>query len=222
MAEFIGEIFASIFDNHSILATILISMLPIIELKGAIPIGMSVDYWGIYALNGLDSFLFSLLGSSLVVPIIALVFTPIVKWLKKTKVFKSVGLFIDEKVKKHSQKIEGDVQKTNSKKKTIIKWFGIFGFVAVPLPLTGVWTGTCVAVAIGLNMWQTCSSVILGNIVAGLIIMFVCEIFPEITTILSMIFLAIVLIIVIWVIVQIIINSRKKKNETIEKTNTEE
>lgn len=216
MAEFIGGIFASIFGTHSALATIIISMFPIIELKGAIPIGMSVDYWGSYALSGMESFLFSLIGSSIVVPIIALVFTPILNWLKKTKLFKSIGNFIDEKVTKHSQKLEGDIKKSKSKSKAIIKWLGIFAFVAVPLPLTGVWTGTCVAVVIGLKFWQTCLSVILGNIVAGLIIMFVCSIFPEIITILSIIFLAIVLCMLIWVIVQIILNSRKKKIENKE------
>lgn len=188
-------------------------MFPIIELKGAIPIGMSVDYWGSYALSGMESFLFSLLGSTIVVPIIALVFTPILNWLKKTKLFKSIGTFIDEKVRKHSQKLEGDVEKSKSKSKTIVKCLGVFAFVAVPLPLTGVWTGTCVAVAIGLKFWQTCLSVILGNIVAGLIIMFVCSIFPDIITILSIIFLAIVLCILIWLIIQIILNSRKKKSE---------
>ena len=46
MAEFIGGIFSAIFGKHSIIATIIISMFPIIELKGAIPNGMSVDYWG--------------------------------------------------------------------------------------------------------------------------------------------------------------------------------
>ena len=213
MADFIGGIFSTIFGNHSTLATIIISMFPIIELKGAIPIGMSVDYWGEYALGNMESFLFSLIGSSLVVPIIALVFTPILNWLKKTKAFKSIGAFIDNKVRKHSEKLEGDAHKTKSTKKTIIKWLGVFGFVAIPLPLTGVWTGTCVAVAIGLNFWQTCTSIIFGNIVAGLIIMFVCSIFPEIITILSIIFLAIVLCIIIWVIIQIIINSTKQKKD---------
>ena len=222
MADFIGGIFSSVFGNHSIFATILISMFPIIELKGAIPIGMSVDYWGIYALNGVESLLFSLIGSSLVVPIIALVFKPILNWLKKTRVFKSIGTFIDDKVKKHSEKLEGEADKTKSSKKTFIKCLGVFGFVAVPLPLTGVWTGTCVAVAIGLNFWQTCVSAILGNIVAGLIIMFVCSIFPEITTILSIIFLAIVLCIFVWVIVQIIINTRKQKQNIVkEKESTD-
>ena len=90
MAEFIGGIFASIFGTHSGIAIVIISMFPLIELKGGIPVGMSVDFWGNYALNGTQSFLLALLGSCLVVPIIAFAFTPILKWLKKTKIFRKL------------------------------------------------------------------------------------------------------------------------------------
>ncbi len=184
-------------------------MFPIIELKGAIPIGMSVDYWGEYALGSMESFLFSLVGSCAVVPIIALVFTPILKWLKNTKAFRKIGVFIDEKVKKHSNEINEKTNKNPSKKKTWTKCLLLFLFVAIPLPLTGVWTGTCIGVAIGLKFWQTVLSVILGNIVAGLIIMFVCAIFPEIVTVLSIIFLAIVLCLAIFAIIKICLSKKK-------------
>lgn len=206
MSDILGKIFSFVFGTHSGIATVIISMFPIIELKGAIPIGMSVDYWGQFALGGTVAFLLSMLGSCMVVPIVALIFTPILNWLKGTKVFRRVGEFIDEKIKKHSSEINQKTAEKNSnnKKSTWIKCLLIFGFVAIPLPLTGVWTGTCVAVAIGLKFWQTCLSVILGNVVAGLIIVFVCSIFPEIVTILSIIFLAIVVILVMLVVFKIL------------------
>ena len=214
MVEFLGGIFSSIFGSHSIIATIIISMFPLIELKGGIPVGMSKDFWGENALNGTQGFLFALLGSCIVVPIIALIFTPILNWLKKTKMFKKLGEMIDKKVKNHSESINAKTEtNTSSKKKIWIKSLLVFGFVAIPLPLTGVWTGTCVAVAIGLKFWQTCLSVILGNIVAGLIIVFVCSIFPQFTTILFLIFLAIIVLVLIWAIIKYIISSRKEKKE---------
>ena len=216
MVEFLGGIFSSIFGNHSIIATIIISMFPLIELKGGIPVGMSVDFWGENALNGIQGFLYALLGSCLVVPIIALVFTPILNWLKRTKVFKKVGEFIDRKVKNHSESINGKTElKGSSLKKTWLKCLLVFGFVAIPLPLTGVWTGTCVAVAIGLKFWQTCISVILGNIVAGLIIVFVCSIFPQFTTILFLVFLAIIMLVLIVGIVKFVISNKKQNNDDI-------
>ena len=190
MVEFLGGIFAGIFGEHSVIATIIISMFPLIELKGGIPVGMSQDFFGSNALNGTQAFLYALLGSCLVVPIVAIIFKPILEWLKKTKVFRKIGQFIDDKVKTHSESINAKTDsEKSSKKKVWIKSLLVFGFVAIPLPLTGVWTGTCVAVAIGLKFWQTCISVILGNIVAGLIIVFVCSIFPQFTTILFLVFL---------------------------------
>ena len=221
MAEIIGSIFSFIFGTHSIIATVLISMVPIIELKGAIPIGMSVDYWGEFALNGTESFLYSLLGSCMVVPIIALIFTPVLNWLKKTKMFRKIGTFIDEKVSKHSTKISKQVEDSNKKTNTWLKCLLIFGFVAVPLPLTGVWTGTCIAVVIGLKFWQTVLSVVLGNIVAGLIIVFVCSVFPEIITILSIAFLTIVFAIVVFVIIKIFMVKNKGQVETNETVSTD-
>ena len=46
-----------------------------------------------------------------------------------------------------------------------------FAFVAIPLPLTGVWTGACIALFIGLSKRDSMTSVILGNLVAGIIMM---------------------------------------------------
>ena len=124
---------------------------------------------------------------------------------------------IDEKVKKHSESIDAKVQKEEtSTKKTWLKAILIFLFVAVPLPLTGVWTGACVAVAIGLDFWQVCVSCILGNVVAGLIIMFVCSVFPQFTTIIFIIFLAIILCLILYAIIKLIINKKKNNEKTSE------
>ena len=147
-------------------------------------------------------------------PIIALLFTPFLKWLKKTKLFRKLGQFVDNKIKKHSEDLTSKTVNNKLSKKTLIKCLLIGLFVAVPLPLTGVWTGTCVAVAIGLKFWQTCLSVILGNVVAGLIIMFVCSVFPGFTTILFYIFLIIIAFIIVYGIIKFIISARKNK-ETI-------
>lgn len=212
MVNFLGKLFAGIFGTHSGLATVIISMFPLIELKGGIPVGMSKDFWGEYALNSITSFFLALLGSCLVVPILALIFKPIIEFLKRTKLFKKIGHMLDAKVKNHSESINNKTKNEKSeKKKIILKMLFIFGFVAVPLPLTGVWTGTCVAVAIGLNFWQTVVSAVLGNAVAGLIIMTVCAVFPEFTTILFVIFLVFIVFMIIYAIIKNVIRSRKEK-----------
>lgn len=221
MAEIIGRIFSEIFGSHSGLATILISMFPLIEHKGAIPIGMSVDFWGIDALTGGEALLFALLGSCAIVPILALIFTPIIRWLKSTRIFKKLGEFIENKIKRRSKGIENKTKdERNQYRKTLLKCLAIFGFVAVPLPMTGVWTGTCVAVVIGLNYWQTILSVILGNIVSGTIIMAICLAFPEFTTIIVYIFFVIIFAMVIIAIIRAIANTiiDKKSQSQLEKS----
>lgn len=221
MEESLGGILSQIVGNHPIIATILISMFPIIELKGAIPIGMSEVYWGAYALSKTEAFFYALLGSCLIVPLIALMFTPFVNWLKKTKVFSKLGGFIDAKVKKHSDDLKEKSETKSSGKKTLIKCLLLFGFVSVPLPLTGIWTGTCVGVAIGLKLWQTVLSVVLGNIVAGLIITFVCAMLPGFETILSIIFLAIVLCVIIFVCVKFVLHCQKEKSKNLDNNDSE-
>lgn len=230
MTEFIRDLFASVFGENVILATILIAMLPIIELRGAIPFGMSIDFWGVNALSNIGAFLYSFLGSSLIVPILALIFIPFLNWLKKTKWFSGLATKIENRIKKKSDKIEEDIKnkettehkelveqnlKKESKynKKFWLKTLGLFGFVATPLPLTGVWTGTCVGVMLGFNFWETCAIVITGNLTAGLIITFVCSIFPSFTTIILYVFFGIVIAFAIYGIIKSIISKRKKKTE---------
>lgn len=203
MIELFGKIFSTIFGGNSWLATMLISMFPIIELKGAIPVGMSVEFWGANALSEKEAFLFSLLGSCLIVPIIALVFKPIINYLKNTKCFQKIANAIMEKIKKSSSKVDIKTKKksTNPKVKTALKMLGIFLFIADPFPFTGVWTGTCLGVVCGLKFWQVVLTSILGNIVAGVLVTFVCSIFPQFTTILFFVVLAIILImLMVWII----------------------
>ena len=219
MTDLIRDIFSTIFGDNVILATILIAMLPIIELRGAIPFAMSVDFWGANALSNISAFLFSFLGSSIVVPILALVFIPLLNWLKKTKLFNKLAHKIEERIKSKSNKIVEDAEEKSaehteqvgakpSKKKFWLKVLGVFLFVAVPLPLTGVWTGTCIGVMLGFNFWQTCGIVITGNLCAGLIITFVCSIFPNFTNIILYIFLGLVVLLAIYGLIKGILSKR--------------
>ena len=226
MTEAIRNIFSTIFGENVILATILIAMLPIIELRGAIPFGMSIDFWGSNALNNIWSFVYSFIGSSLVVPILALIFIPILNWLKKTKWFSGLAQKIENRIKNKTDKINQDAETKSEDHKEIVgeedkklrkkfwlKALGLFAFVAIPLPLTGVWTGTCIGVMLGFNFWQTCGIVIVGNLTAGLIITFICSIFPAFTTIILYIFIGFIVAFVIYGLIKSLINKKKVNNE---------
>ena len=230
MTELIGEIFSKIFGDNVILATILVSMVPIMELKGGIPFGMSSAFWGSKALTRWKAFGWAYLGCSIVVVTLYFTFVPIMKLLRKTKIFKGIANFIDARVKKQSSKyeenatnsentnsnidVENNVVATHSKdvKSKLWKMVGVFCFVAIPLPLTGVWMGVCIAVAIGLNFWETFISAQLGNLVAGIIISTICVIFPNFTHILIYVFL---ILVIVFIVFEIILSKIKKNKQKI-------
>lgn len=220
ISQSISNVFASIFHDNVILATVLISLLPIIELRGAIPFGMEKAVWGANALSNWQAFGWAFLGSSLVVPFVALAFIPIMNWLKKTKWFRKIGEAIENKVKKHSDKMLENKTDENTKKTYWLKMFGVFAFVAVPLPLTGVWTGTAIAVVIGLNFWSACASIILGNLTAGLLITLLSSLFDNASTIILLAFLAIIALMVLYAFVKWLLKKYKKDNDSLPVTNS--
>ncbi len=212
MLEFITNFFHSVFGTNAILATIIIAIVPLIELKGAIPFGMDVGLWGEHALGSMEAFLYAFLGSIIVVPILALIFKPIYNYVKDKKFFRSIANFFVVEAKKKSEETEQKTQEKSKVKAIVIKCFIVFLFVAFPVPLTGVWTGTCLAVLMGLNFWQTCLSVFLGNAFCGLIVTFVCMLFPSATNIILIVFLGLILIALIVKIVLYVLKKRKEKN----------
>lgn len=214
MTEFLHNLFASIFNDNVILATILIATLPVIELRGAIPFATNPGFWGTHSLNNWAAFGWSLLGSSAIVPIMALIFIPLINWLKKTKLFGKLALALENRVKSKTSNIENaDTKSKRFSKSYWKKMLAVFIFVAIPLPLTGVWTGTCIAVFIGLDYLSTCISVIGGNVVAGLLITLILEFFPWLNGWLFYIFLILVAIIIIYEIIKHFIKKRKAQKD---------
>lgn len=223
MTEWLKNLFVAIFGNNSALATMIISMIPIIELRGAIPFGSAVSLWGENALPVWKSFIFSVIGCSIVCVILTFLFWPIFKWLKNTKVFKKLAGAIENKLNNSSKSINDKIENEKNKNKAHwIKWWGVFVFVAIPLPLTGVWTGTCVALFVGLSKKDTMLSVILGNIVAGLIMMTISYFFADNTMIVLWFFLALVVIFAIVLGVRSIVKKAKNKNKVSIENNAEE
>jgi len=212
MTEWLKALFVSIFGNNSALATFFISMIPIIELRGAIPFGTASALWGENALSLPMSLLLSLAGSCLVCVILTFLFMPIFKWLSKTKIFKKIANFIEKKLSKHSKDIDEKTQKEQNQKRILrIKIIGIFIFVAIPLPLTGVWTGTCLALFIGLNKKQTMATVVSGNIVAGLLMTLISLVFKDDTLVVLYAFLALTALFIVYEIIKLLIEKAKSK-----------
>ena len=216
MGEWIRSLFVSIFGTHSGLGTLFISMVPIVELRGAIPFGAATSLWGENALSLWGSFGYSVLGSSIICVILTFAFWYLFNFLKKTKGLKKIAGAIENRLNKKSANInKKTAEETSSKKKLWIKLIAVFGFVAIPLPLTGVWTGTCLALFIGLNKWQTLATVLSGNLIAGLLMTLISYFFADDTVIVLYIFLALVALVVVAGIIKLIVDKCRKKKEPV-------
>ncbi len=159
LIEIILDGLLKVFQNPRIVV-VLVSILPIVEARLAIPIAIG------YGLGGFESWLWAFLGSSAIVPLLLLILIPFIKWLSKTRLFKKVGVVLYEKFEKKA----AGVATADEKKRDFKKMLGVFIFVAIPMPLTGVWTGSAVASITKLPYPKALLSVIAGNLVASGII----------------------------------------------------
>ena len=130
-----------------------ISMVPVIELRAAIPIGagMGLEMW--------QCFHAAVLGNLLPVPFLVLFGGKVLHWL--------AGF---EKFGKPFRKILEIGEKKVGKMNKTLFW-GLLTFVAIPLPGTGAWTGSLVAITLGLSLKKAFPPIALGVVGAGLIMM---------------------------------------------------
>lgn len=136
------------------LTVMLVAAMPIIELRGAIPIGVSLG------LSPFHSAVISYVGSVLPVPIILFGIRPIFEILRKNSFFrKIIDKIIYNSNVKHSKKIQ--------KYGTI----GLVLLVAIPLPGTGVWSGSLVAALMNIRFKLAFPAILLGNLIAAMAIM---------------------------------------------------
>ena len=142
---------------YKYLITLLISMVPFIELRGSIPIGIFA-----YKLDIFFVYIISILGNIIIIPVILLGIKKMLKLLEKVKVTKKLVTIIEQKGKKAGDKI------LKSTKNGV--YYGLFIFVAIPLPGTGAWTGSLAAAFLDLDFKKSFISIALGVITAGIII----------------------------------------------------
>ena len=195
------------------IVTTLIAILPIVEARLAIPIGLGLG------MSYVKSWAFAFIGSSLIVPLLLLALIPFVKWLAKTKLFHRLGEVIYEKFESKSKSVGGGEEAVSpeaKRKSDLKKMLGVFVFVAIPLPLTGVWTGSAVASIVKLPYGKAVASVIGGNLVASLIILLLCRFFNAYINYIILALAIIAIVVVIALIVKVIIH--KPKTEAAETT----
>ena len=134
------------------LEIMLLAMLPLTELRGAIPIGIAMD------LNPIAVYVASVIGSTIVSIPLILTFRHILNF------FRNIDIFLPL-VKKVDSKIESGMKRLKS-----ISILGIILFVGIPLPTTGTWTAAAIASILKIRIKTSLLGVLIGNMMSGIII----------------------------------------------------
>ena len=140
-------------DISDILTVIAIAASPISELRGAIPIAV-----GVYDFRWYYAFLFGIIGNILPVPFILLFLNTVVRLLSKVHFFDRIMQWFFERTRKRGKIIDR------------YERIGLALFVAIPLPITGAWTGSILAVLLGLKFRHAMISIPVGVLIAAIIV----------------------------------------------------
>ena len=137
----------------------LVSMVPIIELRGAVPIGLS-QLWG-DALPVVPLYILCILGNMLPVPLIFFFARKVLEWGAEKKYIGKFFKFCLEKGEKGGKKLQEKAGRS--------VYVALFLFVGIPLPGTGAWTGTLAASLLDMDFKKSVVAVMAGVVLAGAI-----------------------------------------------------
>ena len=141
------------FDLSNVLTVLGLAASPISELRGAIPVAIiRFDFPWYYA------FLISIIGNILPVPFILLFLDSVSKLLSKIELFNLILTWLFERTRRRGKIIER------------YERIGLMLFVAIPLPVTGAWTGSLAAVLFCLKFKHAFISILAGILIAGVIV----------------------------------------------------
>ncbi|MFH1552125.1 MAG: small multi-drug export protein [Candidatus Omnitrophota bacterium] len=134
-------------------AVIILAALPISELRGAIPLAISMGF------SPQKAYLLSFIGNLIPVPFLLFLLQPIALKLRHIKLFERFFDWLFERTRKKAALVER------------FEVLGLILFVAVPLPITGAWTGCVAATLFKIRFRYAFIAIMAGIIIAGLIVM---------------------------------------------------
>ena len=135
------------------LVVLIIATLPIFELRGALPVAINLFHFPWYYALSL-----AIIGNLLPVPFILLFFNTISRLLSKIGILSRMLSWFSERTRKRGRTVER------------YERIGLALFVAIPLPVTGAWTGSMAAVLFGLKFKYAFLSILIGIFIAGVIV----------------------------------------------------
>lgn len=151
----INQVVELLKDIPAQVSTMIIGMTPIFELRGAIPVGI-----GVYKMGILETYFWAVLGNIIPVVFLMFLFEIISKWLSAR--FEFWDRFFKWLFERTRKKVSKNIEKYGD--------WGLFVFVAIPLPVTGGWTGALGAFLFGINKFKAIGIISCGILVSGLIV----------------------------------------------------
>ena len=137
----------------AILYTVGTAILPVLEIRGAIPVGIE---------NGLSpafAYFLGLVGNMLPIPFLILLTRKIIEWLKKHNIMVKFTAWLERKGAEKAKRVKE------------YSFWGLVVLVAIPLPGTGAWTGALVASLLNMRLKDALPAILLGVIIAGIIVL---------------------------------------------------
>ena len=127
------------------------AMLPIIELRGAIPLGagLGLPWW--------QSFGLSMAGNLLPVPFLLLLWQFALRLLRRFRMTRRVADWLEARALRSRERVENRA------------FWGLLLFVAIPIPGTGAWTGSLLSSVTGIRFWKALVAIVLGVLGAAVI-----------------------------------------------------
>ncbi len=139
------------------LIVFLMSMVPVLELRGAIPYGIG------FGLPVIPTYLVAIIGNIIPVPFLVVFSKRVLDWLAG---FKGIGPFFQRIISKATEK-------SRSRRFRNSAYLALFLFVAIPVPGTGAWTGSLIAAILRLDWKRSFAMISLGVVSAGIIMMLI-------------------------------------------------
>ena len=216
MAESIVSFFRDLIGNDYI-TVFIVSMIPFVEVRGSIPIAIAMG------MNVFAAFGLAFLGSAIWCPIVLAILRPIINWLKKFKVFRAIVEAIEDGFKSKAKGVEDKANQFDASKIERRKMLGLYAFVAFPVPMTGVWTGSAIGAFLDMSFWKAMLVIIVGDLTACIIMSILSYFAAAYIDIILLVVFIIVILAITYFIARVIYKAVKKSKEAkIEGTNDTE
>lgn len=143
----------------------LVSMIPVLEVRGALPVAWALDMslWLAFPL--------CVIANMIPVVLILWFVTPVFAALKKTKLFRPLVEWLEKRAEKKGKKVGSEDQLQLHQEKTSKGWFwGMVIFVGIPLPGTGAWNGALIAALVNMPFKKAFPAILLGVVIASFLV----------------------------------------------------